>query len=445
MSKIIDTLSMPGTKSELNLFDVPPTQVVVENCQWNEINLRNACTNDGPYEFHIGPNPQFLHLAKNYLFIELRIVKENGTALIHAAGNANIDPLTGPINLIGKTLIRQVKLNLNGTEVFDSGDKYAYRAFLETELNYGYDARYSHLQSSMYYQDTPADHLDDANNTGLQSRATYFRNSAWVQVMAPIHTDLFAQTKYLINNIDFRMILYRNSDAFCLMSPQGAQRYKIEINTMKWYVKGVDVSKTVSLALERSLMQYNAKYPIRRVEIRTIHVSAGLRETPENAIFNGQVPRRLVIGCIDADAYHGNLGKSPFNFKNFDINEVSVIAAGQTYPSKPLTPDFAHNRYTRAFVQLFEGLGISDDNKGNTVNLKKFKNGICIFAFDLSPDEDDGSDHWDLVKEGATAVNIHFANPTPAAAGGVEVIVYAEFDNLLTVTQHRNIFIDNKA
>ncbi len=74
MSKIIDSLSMPGTKSELNLFDVPPTQVVVENCRWNEVNLRNACTHTGPYEFHIGPKPQFLHLAKNYLFIEFRVV-----------------------------------------------------------------------------------------------------------------------------------------------------------------------------------------------------------------------------------------------------------------------------------------------------------------------------------------------------------------------------------
>ncbi len=59
MVKIIDSLSMPGTKSELNLFDIPPIQVVVENCHWNEINLRNACIHTGPYEFHVGPNPQF--------------------------------------------------------------------------------------------------------------------------------------------------------------------------------------------------------------------------------------------------------------------------------------------------------------------------------------------------------------------------------------------------
>ena len=433
---------MPGTKSELNLFDVPPTQVVVENSRWNEVNLRNACTHTGPYEFHIGPNPQFLHLAKNYLFIELRIVKETGNNLIHAAGDANIDPLVGPINIIGKTFLRQVKLSLNGMEVFDSGDKYAYRAFLETELNYGYDARFSHLQSGLYNQDTPYNHIDDDQNTGLVARATGFRGSNWVHVMAPIHTDLFAQNKYLLNNIDFRLTLYRNTDTFCLMSENATQLYKIQVNNMKWYVKGVDVSKSVSLALERSLMQYTAKYPVRRVELRTIHVNQGSRATPSNAIFNGQVPRRLVIGCVDADAYHGVYAKSPFNFGNNGIDEVTITAAGQTYPTKPLTMDFANDRYTRAFVQLFEGLGISDDNKGNGINLKKFKSGTCLFAFDLSPDEDDGGDHWDLVKEGETIVNIHFSAATTEA---LEVIVYAEFDNLLTIDHTRNTYIDIKA
>ncbi|MCP4349423.1 MAG: hypothetical protein GY795_28415, partial [Desulfobacterales bacterium] len=222
-----------------------------------------------------------------------------------------------------------------------------------------------------------------------------------------------------------------------------AQAYKIEIRTMKWYVKGVDISNSVCLALEKSLMHYTAKYPIRRVDLRTIHVNAGLRETPENAIFNGQVPRRLVIGCVEAAAYHGDITKSPFNFKNFDIDQVSITAAGLTFPAKPLATNFETNLYTRAFVQLFEGLGISDDNKGNNINLATFKQGMCIFAFDLSPDEDDGSDHWDLIKEGATSVNIHFRNPVPA--GGIEVIVYAEFDNLLTINHTRNTFLDNKA
>ncbi|MCP3662907.1 MAG: hypothetical protein GY696_10485, partial [Gammaproteobacteria bacterium] len=103
----------------------------------------------------------------------------------------------------------------------------------------------------------------------MQSRTTPFRGSAWVQVMAPIHCDLFAQNKNLLNNMDLRLTMCRNLDTFCILSPAATQNYKIEVENMKWYVKGVEVSKSVSLALERSMMQYAAKFPIRRAELRT--------------------------------------------------------------------------------------------------------------------------------------------------------------------------------
>ena len=443
MSNLIDSLSPTAIKSELSLFDVPPTQVVVENTSWREIQLRNSCNSRGPYEFHLSPDPQMLNLAKNYLFLELKITKEDDTALIHLAGAPNLDALVGPINLIAKTFIKQVKVSLNGMEVFDSGDKYAYRAFLETELNYGQDAKKSHLQAALYEKDTPPDQIDADANTGLVARALPFRSSAFVQLMAPIHCDLFSQNKYMLSNVDLRLTLYRNSDAFCLMSPQGAQAYKIHVEDMKWYLQTVEVSKSVSLALEQALLSYCAKYPIRRVETTSLHVDAGRRETPQNAIFNGQIPRRIVIGCVDADAYHGLLGKSPFNFKGsaYQIKEVSVLAGGKSYPRKPISIDFANNRFTEAFIQLFEGLGISDDNKGNGIEPKSFKDGCCLFSFDLSPDQDDGN-HWDLVREGATSVDIKFEAAVPA--GGIEVIVYAEFDNLITVNRNRQTFIDYK-
>ena len=129
MSKLIDNQSNPSTKTELDLFQVPPTQVAVTDSYWKEVQLTNGINNEGPYEFHISPDPQMLQLSKNYLMIEFKITNADGTALAAA------HPMVGPINLIGSTFIKQVKVFANGTEVFDSGDKYAYRAFLETELN----------------------------------------------------------------------------------------------------------------------------------------------------------------------------------------------------------------------------------------------------------------------------------------------------------------------
>lgn len=445
MSKLIDRVSVPSTKTELDLFQVPPTQVAVEQSRWKEVHLQNPCTNEGPYTFHISPDPQMIHLAKNYLFMQFRVVRGNNAALVvpvpvPVVGEAD---RVGPINLLAKTFFRQIKLYLNGTEVFDSGTNYAYRAFLETELNYGTDAKASQLKAALYYKDEPHDHLNDDNNIGWRKRRDVFQNGGWVQLMAPIHCDLFMQDRYLVNNVDLRLVLYRNTDPFCLTTFVNADRdYKIEVNAMRWYVKGVEVIRSVGLSLEKTMRQFTAKYPVRRVEIKNVHASAGRRETPENAIFNGQVPRRLIIGCVAAAAYHGTYGTSPFNFQNFNINEISVTAAGDTYPTKPLSLDFAHDLYARGFLQLFEGLGIGCEDKGNGIDMLSFKSGCCLFPFDLSPDEDDGS-HWDLVRDGATSVDIKFADALPA--GGVEVIVYAEFDNLISLDYNRNPYTDYKA
>ena len=432
--KLIDELSFPSTKTELELFSVPGTQVAVEKSKWREIPLANACTNDGPYEFHIPPGPHMLHLYKNYLLIEFRIRRTDGTRLIVG------DPVVGPINLLGKTFFNEVRLILNGTEVFNSGNKYAFRSFLETELNFGTDAKNSQLQAALYCRDLPLEQIDAVTNTGLIARAGHFALSAMVQVMAPVHCDLFCQDRYLLNQLDVRLQLHRNSNNFVLMCFDANPDFVLEVNSMRWLVKTVEISPAVSLALEKTLLQYEAKYPVRRVEMKTMNVAAGLRGTQDNALFTGQIPRRVVFGCVDFDAFHGNFQKSPFNFKNYDIQRVGLTVCGETYPTKPLQLHFGNNQFVQAFVQMFEGLGMGGENRGNNVTMQSFKYGTCLFAFDLSPDEDDGG-HWDLVKDGPVSVNIEFGT---ALANPVEIIVYAEFDNLLTIDKTRNVSIDYK-
>jgi len=70
---LIDSLSFASTKSELDFFTVPPTQVVVKRGYWDEVNLTNPVTDEGPYEFHFPPDPHFIQLNKNYIYMQLSI------------------------------------------------------------------------------------------------------------------------------------------------------------------------------------------------------------------------------------------------------------------------------------------------------------------------------------------------------------------------------------
>lgn len=430
---LVDIKSIPSTKSELDLFTVPPTQVVIKRGFWDEVQPMHPITNDGPYEFRIPPDPHYIQMNKNYIYMQLRIKKP-----AVAAGAAI--PAYGPINLIGKTFFKQVKCFLGGRLVFDSSDKYAYRSYFETELNFGYDAKTSHLQSALYFHESGSK-VDTKDSEGFKARAALFKDDAIIEVSAPLHIDMFLQDRYLLNFTDFRLELHRNSNAFVLQCFED-HALQLEVLKMNLFIRKVEILDSVNMALEQTMTVYTAKYPIRRVMMTNLHVSNPSRETPHHTLFTGQLPRRMVFACVEGNAYRGSLSKSPFNFQPFGINDVQVTCGGQTYPTHPFNIDFKNGKYLHAFNQMYEALDLARDNKGNFISREAFKTSHCIFVFDLTPDEDDNG-HWDLVREGTTSINIMFSDNLPDS--GIEIIIYSEFDNLILIDKNRNAFHDYNA
>jgi hypothetical protein len=81
------------TKSELDLFEVPPTHTSVVCGYWKQKGLTSALTDQGPYEFAVsGAGDDYLDLANTYLFVEAQIVDDDDTAL---DGGEDV----GPVNL----------------------------------------------------------------------------------------------------------------------------------------------------------------------------------------------------------------------------------------------------------------------------------------------------------------------------------------------------------
>lgn len=439
MNRFVDQHSSPSTKSELDLFSIPPTQVAIKRSFKEVVHPSNPITHDGPYEFRIPADANFLNLAKHNVYFQMRIVKADNTNLVDQ-GDAP-DPLVAPINAIGKSFFKQVKVFINSKLIYDSSDKYHYKAYLETLLNYGSDAKNSHLGSCLFA--TEDGDIDAVANAAFTSRAALFKGSKWVEVMAPLHIDLFMGDRFLLPHSDVRIELHRNSNPLLLVCHQAnANAYKIEVREMRLFVQKVEVLESIQLALESTVQQFAAKYPIRRTEITTLHVTQQRRLTPTNTIFQGQIPRRVIVACCDQDAYHGIISKSCFNFKHYGITSAKLVAGGQTFPSQPFRLDFANNHFVQAFVNLFEVLGISNDNRGNSISRDDFKTSHCIFAFDLTNDADDGA-HWEVIKEGNTSLEIEFGSDLPQV--GVQVIIYAEFDNLMTLDRNRVPYLDYTA
>ena len=422
-------------KSELDLFSVPPTQTSVENGNWIEYHPLTTVGDDSPIEFEINGNGEdYIDLANTMLYVRAKIVRMNGNNI------ANDTPV-GPVNLFLHSLFSQVDISLNGTQVTTSTNTYPYRAMIETLLSYGDDTKNSQLTSALFYPDQPdrmdvVDFAENARNSGLYKRSRFTHTSHVVDMMGRLHADMFFQDRYLLNEVHVKIKLVRSRNSFCLMS---ADEFKVKVENAIMFVRKVKLSPSVFLAHAKALENATAKYPIRRVVCKTVTVPNGFRDVSHEKLFSGQLPTRIVIGLVGNEGFNGAFTRNPFNFRHFNLMEISVYSDGQQqYGIKPLTTDFANDLYVRAYNTLFSGTGKVFKDEGNGLDRTSFSKGYALYAFDLTPDLGQ-DDHFNLSKQGSVRLVLKCHD---ALTENVSVIAYAEFLNVVEIDRNRNVIYD---
>ena len=432
---LVHGLSCECVKSELDLFSVPPTQTSIEHGQWVEFHPLASITQGGPIEFSIsGSGEDYVDLANTLLYVRAQIIKDDGTNL---PDDANV----GPTNLWLHSLFSQVDMSLNEKLISPSTNTYPYRAQLETLLSYGPAAKESQLTAALWYKDT-AGHMDATteDNEGLVARKAYTSRSRIVDMIGKLHSDLFFQDRYLLNGVDMKIRLVRSKDAFALMA-EADSKFMIRITEASLFVRKVKLSPAVQMAHIKALEKGTAKYPIRRVETKVFSVPRGNLSANQENLFLGQLPKRLVVGMVENAAFSGSFDKNAFNYRHFHCNFLSLHVDGQQIPAKPLQPNFERNKAVRCYMSLFSGTGMLHRDEGNNLDRDEYLQGYALFAFDLTPDLNDGN-HFNLVKQGNLCLELHFAKPLPET---INVIVYAEFDNIIEVDRSRNVIFDYAA
>jgi hypothetical protein len=436
----LDKHSCECALSQLELFQVPPTQTSIESSAMVEYNPVSALAHNLAIEFNVlGCGQDYIDLASSLLYVQAKIVRADGADIDHTDD-------VGPVNLTLHSLFSDVQLKLNDTVVSSNDSNYAYRAYLEALLSFSPDAKTSQLTAALYYKDTPGS-MDDAHsignqatNAGLVKRRSFFNGGRSVDLIDVLHLDFALQNRLIPSDVGIRIKLERSKDAFCLMSPAAAAGYKMLITDCKLYVRKVRISPSIYIAHSRHLESDNAKYPITRVVCKTFTVSAGILSFTQENLFTGQLPTRIVVGFVENDSYNGIFHKNPYNFKHHDLIEMKVFLDGTAQHILPITTNFgdANPRYITAFLSLFEGTGKFGRNEGLDIDRNDYKNGFCLLAFDLSPDQSE-RDHLNLEKDGTLRLDARFSNPINST---LNVIIYAEFQNIVYLDKQRNIIFD---
>ncbi|KAI8484230.1 hypothetical protein Bbelb_380150 [Branchiostoma belcheri] len=410
--------------------------------RWVEYHPVASLAESSPIEFDIpGAGEEFTDLSQTQLYVRAKIVRANGADL---AGDAKV----GPVNLWLHSLFQQVDVSLGGKLITDATNCYPYRAYLETLLNFGSEAKQTQLTSSLFYQDTPGKlHLVDPYpagdnpevNEGLVKRASMIRESRELDLVGPLHVDLFFQDRYLLSKVDVKIKLHRAKHQFSLMS-QGGEQYKVVITEASVFLRKVNLLPTYQLSIESRLNKETAKYPLRRIQVKPFTISQGNHTVSNDNLFLGQVPKRVVIALVDNAAFQGSYGTNPYNFQHFNLNHISLCVDGREVPHKALTPNFEQGQYIRSYMNLFGPTGKLGQDCGNLIARDDFDKGYTIYCYDLRPDLCGlGGDHFNVIKQGNLRLELHFAQ---ALERTVVAIVFAEFDNLLEINRQRNVSFD---
>ena len=254
----------------------------------------------GPIEFLIpGSGDDYLDLANTMLHVQAKVTRANGYDIDLA------DPVA-PVNNWLHSLFRQVDVYLT-----PSTNTYAYRAYIETLLSYGPDAKGTQLTSQLWHKDTTTrmDAVEIADgpaaNESFVARRTNILRSQLVDMIGRLHVDLFLQDKFLINGVDVKIRLVRSKPTFALMAGGPNPDYKINIVNATLFAKKATLNPTVQMAHIKALEKSTVKYLMRSVECKVYSIHAGTRSHTNENLFLGTLPKRLVLCCIDNDAYNG--------------------------------------------------------------------------------------------------------------------------------------------
>ena len=435
--------SQECTKSELDLFSVPPTQVSLEKGHWVDHLPVSSVSNGGPITFLCPGTEDYVDLAKTILVVRAKVTKANGDDLDQGEK-------VGIVNNFLHSLFKQVDVFLKGKQVTQATGTYAYRAYLETLLNYGPAAKRSQLTAAMFYKDTSTkmdtsdptlagDHADV--NLGLKKRYEFSKGSGIIEMAGPIFCDVFMSERLLLSYVDLKILMNRNVDEFCLMASEADADYRVKLTEVYLKIRKVKVNPSISIAHELALKKGPAIYPVRRVECKSFIIPAGNPSLRKDNLYNGLVPKTIIFGMVDSAAFNGAYKKNPFNFQNFTTSFLAISVNGEEVPFKPLQLSYtaATRRYIEAFLTLFSGTGKMFYDVGNDISRDEFVNGFNLYSADLSPDMCGSSAHFNVVQRGNLAVDIKFST-APAVA--VSLVCYGEFENTIHIDSERNVIYD---
>jgi len=425
---------MDCKSSALCIFDEQDVQTDVLGSTIVDYYPLTSLSAGGPIEFHVpGSSDEYLDLNDTKLLLHVKLTKADGKPI----GDSGTDKVTLS-NLPIASLFQDVFLSIGDTQVEGGQHCYPYNAYLSSLLQFHPSAKKTHMQAWGWNEDTPGK-FDDATNEGIKFRSKETENSATWEMIGPLFLDMMRQERYLLPQTDIRLRLLPSKPEFALQVYDGTSLdYKFSITKCILFIRRVRVNDSVISGHSKGLEKFNAKYILRHMDVNSFTLTKGISHYIKDHLYSSQTPKMLIVGCLEHDAFNGNIKKSPFNFQHFNLNKIGLYRDGELVPGQILHPNFSNGHFMRSYVNTMEAMNYFNTDDSNGLTMEHFKQGYTLYVFDLTPDANCEAPYRNISKSGSLRLELNFSTPLKQA---LNVMLFGIFDSKLEITKLRDIFM----
>lgn len=257
-----------------------------------------------------------------------------------------------------------------------------------------------------------------------------------LDLQGPLFHDFFQLPRYMLNQVDVKLKLYRSSPAFCLLSGETDPGYKIEILDIYLLARKVKVAPSVIYGHNEMLNHNNALYFYPKTDTRIQTISTGSTVFTWDNVFTQKKPDKVVIGFVKSVSTSGNNKANPFDFLNCNITSICLYADGMPVMGNPLKLNFDKGaEIVRAYTNLFVLTNKWNNNEGNGISREQFVRGCTLFAFDLNSFF---NDYLPLLTTANLALQVQFGTPLTES---IACIVFSEAIGYFEITKSRDVII----
>ena len=386
----------------------------------------------GPIEFNIIGNDDFIDLSATTLHLTAKITKADGTAYDDKAEVAFT-------NNVLHSLFSDVIFTINDTIVEGGEMQYSMKSMISTLFTYSSDTVKNQLFAAGYVRDD-AGKADDVTNTGYVARKAWTSKGASKEFYGKLALDLFRQNKYMMPNVNMRLKFIKAQHTMAIWTNSGTEKYKVVFEAAKLYLKKIRPHPQILQNIDNNLSRGGlVHYPINRSEIVQIPLAANNLEITKEQLFYGRVPKMIVLAMCDNEALSGVYAKNPYNFGHYNVKHVDLRVDGVSKPILPLTPNFTTKSCIREYMSLLESMAILGKDSCLPFTYEDFLNGYTFFAWNMTADYE--GQPQNPGKRANIRLKLKFSETTKTS---INILLYCIFDSTVMIDGSGNVFTDYK-